>query len=67
MTKLGNKMKVRMELECMLTWTHSNLQRSNKRVSKATHNSSQPAQSSGQCRQNSYFGLFRYTILSEIP
>ena len=38
-----------------------------KHISKDTHNSSYPAQSSGLSWQNGYFCLFHYTTLSEMP
>ena len=38
-----------------------------KHISRDTHNSSYPAQSSGLSWQNGYFCLFHYTTLSEMP
>ena len=64
-TKLANKIKVRSSNVC---WSSdSNLQHTTKHISKNTHNSSYPAQSSGLLWQNGYFCLFHYTTLSEMP
>ena len=64
-TKLANKIKVRSSNVC---WSSdSNLQHTTKHISKDTHNSSYPAQSSGLSWQNGYFCLFHYTTLSEMP